>query len=266
MLFFLYLQFFLIKKTSDLDLRTNHFRNERVNKMTEIITDIKVIKMYTWEIPFGKMIDFLRTKEINVIRYMNYVRGLLLSFVVFVTRFSIFASLLGYVLLGQLLTAESAFVITAYLNILRSTMYINFPLGLTQYKEMLLSIENIKQYLLLEETNVPEKCVDDQKKETGKINKSFIIQENGNKSIDHFDLNGGARLANQQDINKPAEITISNLNAKWDTLSTEYTLQDVCLNVKPQSLVAVIGPKGSGKTRYQISIIAKTFLSYFLYS
>lgn len=47
----------------------------------------------------------------------------------FTTRVSIFASLIGYALLGQIVTAEKAFVITAYYNILRQTMTVFFPQG-----------------------------------------------------------------------------------------------------------------------------------------
>lgn len=46
-----------------------------------------------------------------------------------------------------------------------------------------------------------------------------------------------------------AGIIISNVKAKWDPNSTEYTLDDVNLRVQPGTLVAIIGPVGAGKSR-----------------
>lgn len=47
----------------------------------------------------------------------------------FVTRVSLFASILAYVLLGNYITASKVFVITSYYNVLRQTMTVFFPQG-----------------------------------------------------------------------------------------------------------------------------------------
>lgn len=67
--------------------------------------------------------------EIKLIRYLSYVRSILLSFNVFTTRLSIFGSLVVFALVGNVLTARNAFVITAFYNILRHTMTSFFPRG-----------------------------------------------------------------------------------------------------------------------------------------
>lgn len=91
------------------------------------------------------------SKEIKVIRYVSYVRGILLSFIMFTTRVSIFVSLVGFALLGNLVTAEKAFVITAYYNILRQTMTVFFPQGIGQFAETLVSIKRIQAFMLYDE-------------------------------------------------------------------------------------------------------------------
>lgn len=237
MLLFIPLQAFLGKMTSKLRLRTALRTDERVRMMNEIVSGIQVIKMYAWEKPFGKMIQFVRRKEMIAIRNNNYIRGILQSFAMYMTRVSVFVSLVGYVLLGNFLTAEKAFVITAFYSILRNTMVVAFPNGIQQIAETLVSMKRIKEYLLYEEIG----------------DNSRISANACNKTKKTDDMNGNLNLTKKitQELAEEAGIEICELKAKWDPTAIEYTLNNVNLDVKPATLVAVIGPVGSGKSRYE---------------
>lgn len=250
MLMFIPLQAWLGKKTSALRMRTALRTDERVRMMNEIIAGIQVIKMYAWELPFEQLVSFARKKEINSIRHVSYIRGILLSFIIFLTRVSIFLSLVGYVLLGTFLTPEVAFVITAYYNILRTTMTVFFPQGISQMAEALISIKRVEKYMLYEETDVSDKSLDLSLSTPGS-NQTTVISK-----LEQDNLDAKEKLltpTSMQNINEnavlsEAKVSINGLMAKWDSSSPDYTLNGVNLRVQPGTLLGIVGRTGSGKS------------------
>uniref|UniRef100_A0A1I8MDU6 ABC transporter n=1 Tax=Musca domestica TaxID=7370 RepID=A0A1I8MDU6_MUSDO len=234
MLLFVPIQGFLGKKTSVLRLRTALCTDERVRLMNEIISGIQVIKMYAWEIPFGKMVDYVRRKEMKAIRYVNYIRGIMGSFIMFISRISVFSSLVSYVLLGYFLTAQQAFMVTAFYDLLRITMTVYFPMAITQIAENLVSFRRIQKFMQLDEVKGTESNLT-----------PAIVSENGKK----IEVNANA-------VKEPG-IVIDNFTAKWNSASTENNLENITLEFKPKQLIAVVGPVGSGKSTLIQSILGE---------
>ncbi|KAJ8926773.1 hypothetical protein NQ314_020823 [Rhamnusium bicolor] len=69
----------------------------------------------------------MQSMKLKKIRLTSFMRGIILSFIMYSTRLSIFGSILAYVLLGNDITAEKVFVLTCFYNILRQTMTVFFP-------------------------------------------------------------------------------------------------------------------------------------------
>lgn len=84
------------------------------------------------------------------------MRGITLSFIMYSTRMSIFASILAYVLLGNSITAEKVFIITSFYNILRQTMTVFFPQGISFVAEAIVSIKRLNKFLLYSEVELAE--------------------------------------------------------------------------------------------------------------
>lgn len=127
---------------------------------------------------------------------------------------SIFASILAYVLLGNSITAEKVFIITSFYNILRQTMTVFFPQGISFVAEAIVSIKRLNKFLLYSEVELAE----------------FI--------------------KNQSDENahKDVGVFLENATAKWSDASVDNTFTNINLSATPGNLLAIIGPVGSGKT------------------
>ncbi|XP_059490449.1 probable multidrug resistance-associated protein lethal(2)03659 [Neocloeon triangulifer] len=210
------LQGWLGKKTSTLRMRTAVKTDERVRLMNEIISGIQVIKMYTWEIPFAKLVDLARRLEIKQIRIASYIKGVYLSFIMFTTRVTVYVTVVAYVLNGQEITAEKVFVISSYYNIIRQTMTIFFPQGISQFAEGSVSIKRLENFLLLNEIS-----------EDAQSRHSASTDSSGEKG---------------------PIVSLQNATAKWNDEIADPTLNNVNVTMKSGQLLAVIGPVGSGKT------------------
>lgn len=95
----LLLSAFTGKLSSIFRLKTALRTDKRIKFMEEIITGVRVIKMFAWETPFGKMIDSARKNELNILRKNSYVRCLYMTFALFTTRMAIFCTMLSICLL-----------------------------------------------------------------------------------------------------------------------------------------------------------------------
>lgn len=87
----------------------------------------------------------------KAIRQHSILFGIILSFETFVSRTSIFVSILGYVVLGNFITAEKVFAITTVYNCLRPVITILFSLSIASLAEVNISIKRLQKVLAYEE-------------------------------------------------------------------------------------------------------------------
>lgn len=141
----------------------------------------------------------------------------------FSSRVSIFTSLVMYALLGNYLTAQKAFVVTAYYNVLRQTMTIFFPQAIGMMAETIVSVKRLEKFMLFEELDREFQSAPkvSEKMEQKKVDPS-LLQEPG--------------------------IVMEKICAKWKGESNEWTLHNVNLRVQPTTTVCVIGKVGAGKS------------------
>lgn len=79
------------------------------------------------------MVVFCR-KELNVLIHTSYIRGIIMSFIMFTTRLAIFLTVMYYISTEDHISAESVFVVSSYYQILRTTMTVYFPQGVAMVR------------------------------------------------------------------------------------------------------------------------------------
>lgn len=141
------------------------------------------------------------------------MRGILLSFIMYSTRMSIFVSILAYILLGNYITAGKVFVLSSLYNILRQTMTVYFPQGISQIAEARVSVRRLNKFLLYDETQIA---------------KNKRTQERALKTNKHEQINNETNgISNHDEIG----IFLSNATAKWTEHSIDNTLTNLNLKV-----------------------------------
>ena len=117
------------------------FKDERVKAMNEILSGIKVLKLYGWELAFKTDILKIRNKEMANLKTINYLGAFIEALWSFTPFFVSFVTFAIYVLIDSknVLTAEKAFVSLALFDVLR------FPISmLPQLVNHIILVSHIK--------------------------------------------------------------------------------------------------------------------------
>ncbi|KAM9049659.1 ATP-binding cassette sub-family C member 4 isoform 2-T2 [Megaptera novaeangliae] len=206
------------KLFSSLRSKTAAFTDTRIRTMNEVITGIRIIKMYGWEKSFADLITSLRRKEISKILRSSYLRGMNLASFFVASKIIVFVTFTTYVLLGNVITASRVFVAVTLYGAVRLTVTLFFPSAVEKVSEAVVSIRRIKNFLLLDE----------------------ITQCNPQLP------SGGKMIVDVQDF-----------TAFWDKASETPTLQGLSFTVRPGELLAVVGPVGAGKSSLLSAVLGE---------
>uniref|UniRef100_A0A8C7TTS8 Multidrug resistance-associated protein 4 n=1 Tax=Oncorhynchus mykiss TaxID=8022 RepID=A0A8C7TTS8_ONCMY len=200
--------------------KTAALTDNRIRTMNEVVSGIRIIKMYAWEKPFSALVNDVRRKEISKIMSSSYLRGLNMASFFAASKIIVFITFTVYVLLGNTISASRVFVAVSLYSAVRLTVTLFFPSAIEKLSETRISVRRIKNFLLLDEIV---------KSEHG-----FLQEEKQEPNVE-----------------------IQDLICYWDTSQDAPSLQNLSLTVKSEQLVAVIGPVGAGKSSLLSAILGE---------
>ncbi|GBM74838.1 Multidrug resistance-associated protein 1 [Araneus ventricosus] len=208
----------LASTSHKLQKRQMGWKDSRLRQMAEILSGIKVLKLFAWEIPFMKSISALREKEAKTLRKLAFVNGSVVFLWICAPFLVAISCFVTYVLIDEknVLDPSTAFVSLTLFNTLRTNMA-TIPQLIAQLVQSRVAFKRVTDFLLSEE--LEEKPVDD---DTAICNA--------------VEIDGGTFC--------------------WTNGEPPF-LRDIMLSVPRGSLVAVVGRVGAGKSALFSAILGE---------
>ena len=195
-------------------------KDKRIKTITEILNGIKVIKLYAWEIPNQEEVLEIREQEMKVLKYSAILSAVATFTWMTAPLLVALASFATYVLSGNPLTPQVAFVSLSLFNILRFPMSM-LPFLVSFLVECSVSITRM------------------------------------NKFLNHEELNpNSVRWSKNPAVLGEAAILVQHANFGW-TKGGDPVLNNINIRVDPGTLVTIVGQVGTGKSSFLMSLLGE---------
>ncbi|KAK6464913.1 P-loop containing nucleoside triphosphate hydrolase protein [Scheffersomyces coipomensis] len=206
--------------------------DERIRIIREIINNLKIIKFYSWEIPYLSNIIKARSKEVAVILKIQSLRNVIdavSSGLTGITAMITFLVLYG--LEGSTRNAASMFSSITSFDVLSFVIYF-IPLGLSTTADSWNGLKRIAEYLSAEEIEPTE---------------SYVVSNDVNKSTAIDIMNASFSWDKFEDDDEDMAVKEESENAEKPEANFPGLLE-INLSVKKGEFIVITGSIGSGKT------------------
>ncbi|XP_036439968.1 multidrug resistance-associated protein 9 [Colossoma macropomum] len=252
-LIFIPIQFFVARLINVLRRRAVSVTDKRVRTMNEVLTCIKLIKMYAWEESFEKKITDIRKKERSLLEKAGYVQSVNSSLTTIVPTLATIFTFIVHTAIGLPLDPSAAYTIIAVFNSMRLSMGL-LPFSVKSLAESKVALARLRRLLLVKDPDpylIQNKDLD----AALTMNKASFAWGVPDVSTSK---SPNSRVANgmKQDKASPTEVTQNGTH----TPHRKPTLRNITFTLPKGNLLGVCGNVGSGKTSLISSILEQMHL------
>lgn len=247
----------------------NEITDQRVSLTQEIISSVRFVKYFGWEMSFISRLGEIRDREIGKISFLLSIRNGIMAVSMSIPIFASMLAFITYSTTMHNLNPAPVFSSLALFNALRIPLNL-LPMVLGQVVDANASLKRIAEFLAAEEINDDSEWKDDAKNAIEIRGGGFTWERNTNqdeKEAPGADPKGRKQIAQEKkDAKSKAkeDKSASKLAEKQqmgvypdsdnvaesvlDEQRAPFQINNVDLTVGRDELVAVIGSVGSGKT------------------
>ncbi|KAM9409966.1 LOW QUALITY PROTEIN: ATP-binding cassette sub-family C member 12 [Pholidichthys leucotaenia] len=244
---FVPIQFFLAKLINKFRYKAIQLTDGRVRTVNEILSSIKLIKMYAWEDSFEEKIAGLRKNEKKELQKVSYVQNANTSITSIIPTLATVLTFLVHTLVGLELTPADAFTTIAIFNSMRFCLAL-LPLSVKALAEATVATKRLRKILQIQNPDPYLIRAKDSGVAIEMRNATLSwTQPQNHPDPQHSTANG----MNEQ-----------NLDRTFEDKSTEAipTLRNITFTLPKGNLLGVCGNVGSGKSSLISSILEQMYL------
>ncbi|MCJ8747229.1 hypothetical protein PDJAM_G00151060 [Pangasius djambal] len=224
--------------------------DKRVRTMNEVLTCIKLIKMYAWEESFESKITGIRKEEKLLLEKAGYTQSANSSFTAIVPSLATIVTFIAHTALRLPLQPSTAYTIIAVFNSLRMTLGL-LPFSVKAIAESKVALTRLKRILMIEN---PDPYLIQNKDLS-----AALVMDKASFSWTSSAPNGPespVTVANgvKKSTAEPVEVTQNG------TQDTKPTLKNITFTLPKGNLLGVCGNVGSGKSSLISSILEQMHL------
>uniref|UniRef100_A0A7N8Y8Y1 ATP-binding cassette sub-family C member 5 n=1 Tax=Mastacembelus armatus TaxID=205130 RepID=A0A7N8Y8Y1_9TELE len=268
--------------------------DKRVQKMNEILSYIKVIKMYAWVKAFSQDVRRIREEERRILELTGYCQSITVGVAPIVVVIASVATFSTHMLLGYDLTAAQAFTVVTVFNAMTFALKVT-PFSVKSLSEASVAMERFKSLFLLPEVDSVRALPGDPQAAVEMCGVSLAWEGGGQSAqpspcvrtssrVRHRDRDRAPVLQEEED-EEQEEVTGSLLRGGGGAVASnpeeeeedegeddtsppllsvphvaprlQSTLHCINLSIQQGKLVGVCGSVGSGKTSLMSAILGQ---------
>ncbi|XP_056233491.1 ATP-binding cassette sub-family C member 12-like [Seriola aureovittata] len=238
-LIFILLQLVFARLINVYQQRASAITDTRVRTVSEVLTCIKLIKMYVWEESFERKITEIRTAERRILEKAALIQNFSVTISPLVPIIAATCTFIVHTWLGLPLSTSTAFPVVTIFNCMRFILSMS-PTAVKFLAEAAVSVTRLKRLLLIEN---PE---------------SYVIQKTDHRS--EAIIMDKATLSWTKPLHPHNTEDRDDLDHKSRHTEVMPTLRSVSFTLNKGKLLGVCGNVGSGKTSLICSLLEQMHL------